>query len=304
MSDQVWVCDGCNTNNAAEAAVCRRCKREPGSTTSTEVRLASDEAVTPRRQDTEPPDTSTPSLSRPDESATPLSRVRVSSPDSSPASRSGSAPEDMPRETESSAPVESSRPSRRDRRTLAVVGVLIVLVIAGLIALLASLSLASLSVATNENHSGPTSTVPTSSFTFPPSASAWSAYGGLDAESFDWQSGGIAVNQDGYIGPLSRGDSIRFTNVDFGSVPATEVSAQLWTWVGDGVNAKIDVRLDGPEGKLIGKINVSPEKRREWKNVPVKLVNGPVTGKHTVYLTFVADKPEDFMYLNWIQFHR
>jgi hypothetical protein len=142
--------------------------------------------------------------------------------------------------------------------------------------------------------------------TLQPTAAARNAYGRVEVESFAGQSGGIAISQNAggsFIGPLANGDSVRLADVDFGTAQAKQITAQLRTWVGDGVKAKIEIRLDGPKGELLGKINVSSATGQDWKPVPVDLQR-PVTGKHTVHLTFVADEPGDFMDLDWIQFHR
>jgi protein kinase-like protein/carbohydrate binding protein with CBM6 domain len=142
--------------------------------------------------------------------------------------------------------------------------------------------------------------------TFQPSTAARNAYGRVEAESFADQFGGVAIRQGvggSFIGPLANGDSVRLADVDFGTKQARQVTAQLRTWVGDGVKAKIEIRLDGPEGELVGKINVSSATGQDWKPVPVDLLR-PVSGKHTVHLAFVADVPGDFMDLDWIQFHR
>lgn len=49
MPDGPWVCDGCNTNNAADSGICRRCQRAAGSTTSSEVHVLSATDRQPRR---------------------------------------------------------------------------------------------------------------------------------------------------------------------------------------------------------------------------------------------------------------
>ncbi|MCI2417529.1 protein kinase [Saccharopolyspora sp. K220] len=133
-----------------------------------------------------------------------------------------------------------------------------------------------------------------------------SAYNPLQAESFATQTGDVTAGQDetgSFIGPIDNGDGVRIANVDFGATPARQVSARLRTWVDDGVRAKIEIRLDDPTGEVVGKINVtSTVGGQTWKTVPVDLQR-PLSGKHDVYLTFAADQAEDFMNLDWLQFH-
>ncbi|MEV6233865.1 protein kinase [Saccharopolyspora shandongensis] len=134
-----------------------------------------------------------------------------------------------------------------------------------------------------------------------------SAYSVIQAESFAPQAGNVATGSEGpveFIGPVNNGDGVLFRGIDFGNKPATQVTAQLRTWVGDGVKAKIEVRLGGPKGKVVGKINVSSAVGgQKWKPVPIDLQE-PVTGKRDVYLAFAADQPGDFLELDWFQFHR
>lgn len=48
MFDEKWVCDGCETNNAAGTDTCRRCQRRAGSTTLRDVHLIPDTDTRPR----------------------------------------------------------------------------------------------------------------------------------------------------------------------------------------------------------------------------------------------------------------
>ncbi|MGQ0841410.1 hypothetical protein [Actinokineospora sp.] len=54
MIDSTWVCDGCHTNNEPSSGICRRCKRQAGSTTSGEVRTVVTEVIVPH-QESPPP---------------------------------------------------------------------------------------------------------------------------------------------------------------------------------------------------------------------------------------------------------
>ncbi|GAA2792254.1 protein kinase domain-containing protein [Saccharopolyspora taberi] len=140
-----------------------------------------------------------------------------------------------------------------------------------------------------------------------PGTTASDAFSELQAEAFSGQTGGVPVDRTGgFVGPLGNGDTLQYEGVQFGGTPAKQVTAQLASWIDDGVYAKIDVRVDDPASEPIGKIRVTADRsggEQIWKPVPVDLTR-PISGTHTVYLTFVSEEPEDFTNLNWFQFHR
>jgi hypothetical protein len=78
MSTGTWVCDSCNTNNAADKHICRRCGRPAGSTTSTGVHKVPRADTRPRK----PTETSRTRLWSPESAKEPTppraSRVRHS----------------------------------------------------------------------------------------------------------------------------------------------------------------------------------------------------------------------------------
>ncbi|MFC7340130.1 protein kinase domain-containing protein [Saccharopolyspora griseoalba] len=107
-----------------------------------------------------------------------------------------------------------------------------------------------------------------------------------------------------YLGSLAAGDVLRLDGVAFGPVPATEVVARLRT-TGDATGAHLDIRLDRPDGELVGRIDVaSAGGGTGWRNAAVRLGRG-VTGTHTVHLVVgAANGQDDLVQLDWIRFHR
>ncbi|MEV4734021.1 protein kinase [Saccharopolyspora sp. NPDC049426] len=143
--------------------------------------------------------------------------------------------------------------------------------------------------------------------TIQPSRPAGSAYGVLQAEFAGWtgRSFGTTTYQGvTYAGPLLPGHVLRFDQVDFGPVPATEVAARFRTSVPSSANATIAVRLASPNGERVGQINVADlHHDNAWKTVPVELERG-VSGKHTVYLVISSQVGGEALQLDWVQFHR
>jgi hypothetical protein len=100
------------------------------------------------------------------------------------------------------------------------------------------------------------------------------------------------------VGFIANGDSMRFDNVDFGPVPATKVDVRV---ASDAENGQMDVRLDAPDATPIGTLRVTRTGGwQNWRTDEVPLT--PVTGVHTVYLTFARDDGGDFLNINWLQF--
>jgi hypothetical protein len=101
------------------------------------------------------------------------------------------------------------------------------------------------------------------------------------------------------VGWIANGDSIRFDNYDFGPVPATKVDVRVASAADDG--GRMDIRLDTPDATPIGTMRVTRTGDwQQWRTDEVTLT--PVTGAHTVYLTFARDGDGEFVNLNWLQF--
>lgn len=101
------------------------------------------------------------------------------------------------------------------------------------------------------------------------------------------------------VGWIADGDSMRFDNVDFGAVPATKLEARVASDGGDG--GRMEVRLDSPETAPVGTLKVtSTGGWQTWRTDVVSLT--PVTGAHTVFLTFAREDDGEFLNLNWLLF--
>ncbi|MER6994107.1 protein kinase [Saccharopolyspora hirsuta] len=147
---------------------------------------------------------------------------------------------------------------------------------------------------------------PTSS---PTAAADDSPFGALEAEhASSGHNAGQLGSERGegepvqFASGMKDGSSLTFDNVEFGSATATEVSARL-RLVDSAAKGKIELRLGGPSGELIAKIPVSSKRGEGWKAVPVELLR-PLTGRHTVHLSVIADESAPVLDLDWVRFHR
>ncbi|BCJ55114.1 hypothetical protein Asp14428_65890 [Actinoplanes sp. NBRC 14428] len=132
------------------------------------------------------------------------------------------------------------------------------------------------------------------------------AYGTIQAES--------ATNQQGLqyedtqdegggqnVGYVNNGDWLRYDDLNFGTTPATRFAARVASDVGDGVTGQLDIRLDSPTAPPVGGLTVG--NMGGWQNWQTQsTVIMPVTGKHTVFLTFASQSGTEFLNLNYFAF--
>ncbi|HTF08886.1 MAG TPA: carbohydrate-binding protein [Asanoa sp.] len=149
---------------------------------------------------------------------------------------------------------------------------------------------------------GPTNP-PTDPPTNPPGGGG-SAYGQIQAESFNSQSGVIveACSEGGQnIGAVKSGDWVQFNNINFGSTPARDFVARVASGAGGGVSGLVEVRLDSRSNAPIGSFALANTGGwQSWRSIPGNVT--PTTGTHTVFLTFTSGQPNDFVNVNWFQF--
>lgn len=101
------------------------------------------------------------------------------------------------------------------------------------------------------------------------------------------------------VGWITRHDHLRFDNVDFGVVPATKVRVRLASEA--GVSGRLEIRLDSRESPPIGELSISNTGGwQKWRTGAAALQ--PVTGVHTVFVTFTTTDDSEFVNLNWVQF--
>ncbi|WP_229069533.1 carbohydrate-binding protein [Actinoplanes sp. DH11] len=103
------------------------------------------------------------------------------------------------------------------------------------------------------------------------------------------------------VGWINRGDHLRFDNLDFGQVAATK--ARLRLSCGIDLAGRVEIRLDSKENAPVGEVSVS--NTGGWQNWRTSIAAlTPVTGVHTVFLTFTAPDDTEFVNVNWLQFGR
>jgi hypothetical protein len=125
-------------------------------------------------------------------------------------------------------------------------------------------------------------------------AEAANALNGVQTQDTGDQGGGQNV------GFIATGDSMRFDNIDFGPVPATKLLVRDAAGTADG--GRMDAHLDSPDQPPIGTLTAQDTGGwQNWRTDEITL-NTPVTGKHTVFLTFTGNTDSEFVNLNWLQF--
>jgi hypothetical protein len=101
------------------------------------------------------------------------------------------------------------------------------------------------------------------------------------------------------VGWIAGGDSMRFDGVDFGPVPATQVEFRVASDAERG--GQMQIHLDSAESPSIGTLTVT--RTGGWQKWRTELVDvTPVTGSHSVVLTFVQPDGGEFLNLNWLLF--
>jgi hypothetical protein len=132
------------------------------------------------------------------------------------------------------------------------------------------------------------------------------AYAPIQAENASAQTGIEAQDTEDVgggknIGWVGNGDSLRFDTVNFGDAPATQLIARVASEVGDGVNGRMEIRIDSPGNAPIGSLPV--KNTGGWQNWISQATDvAGVTGVHTIFVTFAADRADDFLNLNYFKF--
>ena len=102
-------------------------------------------------------------------------------------------------------------------------------------------------------------------------------------------------------GWIADGDWLRYDDIDFGAQPAVRMVARVASQAGDGVNGRVDIRLDDRGAAPIGSLPVTNTGGwQNWINQATDIA--PTSGVHTLFLTFAADRGDDFVNLNYITF--
>ncbi|MEV4220947.1 glycoside hydrolase family 16 protein [Nonomuraea sp. NPDC049725] len=128
----------------------------------------------------------------------------------------------------------------------------------------------------------------------------------IQAERYQAQSGTMveATTDAGggqNVGAIANGDWLRFDGVNFGATAARQFKARVASGAGAGVSGLVQVRLGSPTAPPIGDFAIGNTGGwQSWRTVPANI--SPVTGTHTVYLTFASGQPADFVNVNWFTF--
>ncbi|MEU6818566.1 glycoside hydrolase family 16 protein [Streptomyces sp. NPDC046860] len=142
--------------------------------------------------------------------------------------------------------------------------------------------------------------------TTPPPSGNRDAYGTIQAESYDGQSGvNTETTTDSGGGQnlshLANGDWAQYKGVNFGSSAATQFKARVASGAASGVGGLVEVRLDSRSNAPVGSFALSGTGGwQNWQTIPANISG--VTGTHDVYLTFSSGQSADFVNLNWFTF--
>ena len=104
-------------------------------------------------------------------------------------------------------------------------------------------------------------------------------------------------------GWINDGDWLRFDDVNFGAEPPTQLNVRLAAEVPAGGGGRVEIRVDSPTADPAATLDTSST--GGWQNWRTEATGmGPVTGLHTVFVTFGSDRPDDFLNVNWLVFRR
>jgi hypothetical protein len=149
----------------------------------------------------------------------------------------------------------------------------------------------------------PASTAPTAAPTGgrdayqPLQAEDASAVSGVEMQDTEDEGGGRNA------GWIAGGDWLRFDEVNFGAEPPAQLYARLAADVPDDGGGRLEIRLDSPDAEPAATLETSSTGGwQSWRTEATGM--GPVTGLHTVFVTFGSDRPDDFLNVNWLVFRR
>jgi hypothetical protein len=150
----------------------------------------------------------------------------------------------------------------------------------------------------------PSSAAPSPSSAAPTTLTGVDAYTPLQAEAANAAQGTQSEDttdtgggQD--VGWVNNGDQLRFDDINFGDTPATKLAARVSSDSDNG--GRMEIRLDTPTNTPVATLQVT--KTGGWQNwQTVTAVCSPVTGLHTVFVTFANSAGDEFMNLNYFSF--
>ena len=152
----------------------------------------------------------------------------------------------------------------------------------------------------------PPSVAPEPSSAEPTAPAGVDAYAPLQAEAAAGQQGTQTedtADEGGgkNVGWINSGDWLRFDNVNFGDTPATQLIARVSSDSDNG--GRMEIRIDSPSTPPVASLQVNDT--GGWQNWQTQTTTvTPVSGLHTVFLTFTGNGDDEFMNLNYFSFGR
>ena len=162
------------------------------------------------------------------------------------------------------------------------------------------------SVAASSAPVAPSSPAPEPSSAPPTTPAGLDAYAPLQAEAAAGQQGtqtedtsDAGGGQD--VGWIATGDWLRFDDVNFGDTPATQLIARVSSDSDDG--GRMEIRIDTPSNPPVATLQVSDTGGwQDWQTATASVT--PVTGLHTIFVTFTGNGDDEFVNLNYFSFGR
>lgn len=162
--------------------------------------------------------------------------------------------------------------------------------------------------ATSAAPSSPPSPPPSPSPSLSSAPAGLNPYNGLQAEAASGQQGTEFQDTEDEgggqnVGWINNGDWLRYDNVDFGDSPATGFLARVASDVDDDARGRIEIRLDSPSNEPAGTMEVQDtDGWQDWETQATDIK--PVTGRHTLFITFASNRDIEFLNVNFIAFTR
>jgi len=126
-------------------------------------------------------------------------------------------------------------------------------------------------------------------------ASGFAAQFGTTKETTTDTGGGQDVTS------IVNGSWLQFNNIDFGTIAATQFLVRVASGAPAGVSGLVEMRLDSRTNPALASLAVA--NTGGWQSWTTLALNmSPVTGTHTVFLTFSSGQPAHFVNLNWFEF--
>ncbi|MEV8508140.1 carbohydrate-binding protein [Actinoplanes sp. NPDC051475] len=103
------------------------------------------------------------------------------------------------------------------------------------------------------------------------------------------------------VGWVNNGDWLRYDQVNFGATPATRFAARVASDVGDGVTGQLVLHLDSPSAPSVGGLTVGYLGGwQSWQTQSTVIT--PVSGMHTLFITFSSQSGTELLNLNYFAF--